>query len=443
VVSDPVEIALVRSALRDLAVLDEVGALPAGAFDTPGCRAAWDILGRAASRGTPVAPEALVAQLARGGHEEPTLDQLTRRPAAPLDKAAGLAGELRDRLARRRLAAAGRSLIQAVDSGEPLADAARGAERALERALSDGAGSGAGADGLVAEAARGGSEVVSVTTGLGLERAVPGGIPIGKVTCMFGPTGGFKSTVVRQLLLNLARRGVPSILWTFEDSAEFVGQWLLGNLANVPTHRVTLGDVDPWDRDHLAEVARVNADSLAKIQVRDYAPPSIEDLVRESRVAVRRSGVRVVAVDYLQMIASPMDPRETSDAMYALQHAARRDDVAYVVVSQEKGDVHWRRVGRDRAPTDTDLRPQLSDPIGSSAIKNACKLAVGVFAPSKWRPSPGKNDRQWHTLAAEQPDVYARLLELCIVKNQLGAEGVGRALVEPSTGRVTPFKGEM
>jgi len=278
-------------------------------------------------------------------------------------------------------------------------------------------------------------ELRGLPTGLGLERVVPGGIPRGKVTTLFGESGNFKTTVKNNIVLGMARAGFKVLDVSLEDADELTAHRFIASCTNLNYGKIAAQDLTEADRAKL--VLPENAYLAAQnVILAGEILPNIDEVIRTARYYKYKCDLAAVVIDYVQLLES-RNPRQTEkerldEIMRKCQLAAKRDNIAYIIVSQVKQDVDQR----------ADHRPRITDMIGSSAMRTASKLSIGVFRPALYADVPAKNSN-YTNLFNNHPqgqDVYANLLELHFLKNVLGQPRVVvHCLVRPETGHITPF----
>ena len=144
--------------------------------------------------------------------------------------------------------------------------------------------------------------------------------------------------------------------------------------------------------------------------------PNIDEVIRTARFYKHKGGLDAVVIDYVQLLEG-RNPRQTQkelldEIMRKSQLAAKRDNIAYIIVSQVKQDVDTR----------TDHTPRITDMIGSSAMRTASKLSIGVYRPALYNDEPPKGSPYSNLFHNHPtgPEVYKNILELHFLKNVLG-----------------------
>lgn len=279
------------------------------------------------------------------------------------------------------------------------------------------------------------SELQGLPTDIGIERVVPGGIPRGKVTTLFGESGNFKTTVKNNIVLGIASAGYRVLDVSLEDADELTAHRFIASCTGLNYGRIAAYALSESDRKRL-DLPEKALKAASNVILAGEILPNIDEIIRTARFYKYKTGLDAVVIDYVQLLEG-RNPRQTAkelldEVMRKCQLAAKRDNMAYIIVSQVKQDVDGR----------TDHRPRITDMLGSSAMRTASKLSIGVYRPSLYHDTPPKGS-SYEKLVANHPngkEVYKNLLELHLLKNVLGEPRVIiHCRVYPGTGHMVPF----
>jgi replicative DNA helicase len=269
--------------------------------------------------------------------------------------------------------------------------------------------------------AAGEGNVAGLPSGVGLERVVPGGIPRDKVTVLFGETGTFKTTLKANIIDAIALSNQGLVLdFSLEDNNELTAQRALSRASGVGYGKFATRDFSDEEKAKIAAASATTLAAYRNVVVVGDVVPTADEIIRTARQYLAR-GLVAVVVDYLTLLDwGTMSEREMiNHAMVKFQRAAKRDKVAYIIVSQ----VNEEKIHGD--PRRTDKRPQLRDLFGSSTIKNASKLAVAVHRPAKFGAPTSRLDKaEYGEVHSQDPAKYERILELIVRKNVIGVSDV-------------------
>jgi replicative DNA helicase len=281
-----------------------------------------------------------------------------------------------------------------------------------------------------------GRQPTGLPTGLGLERLVPGGIPRDKVTALFSESGNFKSTTLAHMLYTMGAAGYRSLLITWEDTARYCAHKFLARNNGLPYGAINGGILSPEERARLV-VTPDGAAAGDNMYVTDEVDPTIDailDLATRAKNSPR--GLDCLAIDYVQQVQGRGNGTEVmTEALVKLQRWSNRTGTAVIVVSQQKQE---NDLGR------TDPRPRMGDMYGTSAMRQACKLILGVFRPwYYWKVPSSPRDKlngeyaKFISANPENIDVYPNLLEVWVAKQNGGPQQVMvTVLVNPETGEM-------
>lgn len=275
---------------------------------------------------------------------------------------------------------------------------------------------------------RGDIRQTGLPSGIGLEGLVPGGIPRKKVSAVFADEGTFKTTVVAQMIHAMSMAGHNVLNVTLEDSAELVAHRYLARKSGIAYGRIHGGVMTP-EESEIVLAAKVSPDANHVYIVDDIEP-------RWERVVAAVEAVpdcTALVLDYLQMFGR--DPAVLDQIVFSAQRYAKLKNIAIILVSQRV------KVEKD----DPNPRPKTADMFGSSAMRMGVKLAVGLFRPFAYCPSPTNPKGPYGVycrFVSANPahaEVYPNILEVHVTKNLLGPGGAFWVRVYPETGVIEPF----
>lgn len=375
---------LLRAAIHTPAVLrDLIGIGTERAhFLAPTMQLAWDAMVREHARAGRVDPTFLRAAL----HNEmgATADEVVTMilEAPPLDDGTDVLAAmmtLRRRVALYRL----RQLGGLISKGATAVDADPGVVAGYARheldAIVGGADTPTGTDG------RGLAELVgaslraeaaaweSIPLGLPeIDRALGGGIPVGRCSIVMAGSGVGKTTYARHALLSMARHLAPlgeAVLYvTFESDRHEVARETVQMMAGVRLGKgdlasSALGDVAAA----LEELPRLG------IVVEDGSSLTVDGLCSLVRAHKHRRRIKAVVVDYVQDLALPERapvPEGHARNSRLLRGFAAREQVAMLWLSQISADASAQR--------DKSTRIRQEDTAGSRQYAKDAPVIVSI-----------------------------------------------------------------
>lgn len=200
-----------------------------------------------------------------------------------------------------------------------------------------------------------------------------GGMLAEEYAVIMGRTGDGKTGLASQIALENGLKGSPVLFFPLELSREVMLKRMICQLARVSNQVVIKHTQDPLQ----SEIAKI---ALAK-RTLDEAPIYFDDsreltiaqLIAKARLAVRRHGVGLVIVDYMQKVISKH--KENRDRMTAISEALRRlakDEKIRVIGLSQMG----RPDGKNM-----NARPTKFDPKESGSIENDVHLLLSAYRP--------------------------------------------------------------
>jgi len=220
------------------------------------------------------------------------------------------------------------------------------------------------------EALSSGVEMVQVQTGYADFDHLTGGLRPGELVIVAARPSVGKSSWALGVCEDMARRGDDSFFGSLEMTSRSLAERLVCWRSGVEASVLQSGDATPGDYEKVMNA--VSAERSASIWIHEKARTLTEISAWAQQVKGRR-GIKVVVVDYLQLIVSErrFDSRQTevSAISRGLKMLAQDLKVPVVALSQ-----------LSRAPEDRrDKRPQIFDLRESGALEQDADLVVLLF----------------------------------------------------------------
>lgn len=194
----------------------------------------------------------------------------------------------------------------------------------------------------------------------------------------------------------------PVAFFSLEMGAEQLFNRLIGAYAEIDLSRLRSGFIKAEDYNRLTQAAGHLAEAPMFI---DETPSlSIGDLRNKARRLVHQYGVKMVIVDYLQLMSAPnrfeSKAVEVGEISKGLKSIARELSIPVIALSQLNRGVESR----------TDKRPMMSDLRESGAIEQDADLIAFLY-------------REEYYLRDKTPEDKKNIAELIIGKNRNGPTG--------------------
>ena len=164
------------------------------------------------------------------------------------------------------------------------------------------------------------------------------------------------------------RHGLTSAIFSLEMSKIEITMRLLSAEAKVPLHHLRSGQLSEDDWTKLAR--RMGEVSEAPLYIDDSPNMTMMEIRAKARRLKQRHGLRLILLDYLQLMSSPKRvesrQQEVSELSRGLKLLAKELEVPVIAVSQLNRGPEQR----------TDKRPQLSDLRESGSIEQDADMVI-------------------------------------------------------------------
>jgi replicative DNA helicase len=234
-------------------------------------------------------------------------------------------------------------------------------------------------------------DLLGLPTGLGPLDTLTRGFQAGELTLVGARSGVGKSCLMGQAAIANCSQGVPVMLISLEMSREQLLRRLIAAVSGVPFPRLK----DPkWATDADMSTAAAAAGLISEwpLLIVDDSAITIEKLSAVARLAIRREGVKLVAVDYCQIVgASGRDERlRVAAVSRGLTRLAKDEGVPVLALSQlARSD----RSSPNRRPAMSDLRE-------SSQLENDAHVIALLHR--EWDENDGRLSSEGELIVAKQ-----------------------------------------
>jgi len=233
-----------------------------------------------------------------------------------------------------------------------------------------------------------GPGLAGVPTGFADLDALTNGLQPGTLTVIAAGTGIGKSVLLYDICRFAAvRHGLPVALFTLGEAANDVAIRMLAAEARVPHHVIRAGQMSDDDWKRLAE--RMSQIAGSPLHLNESLDLPVSTLWDESALLVAGQGVRLVAIDGLQLITPEMRyenrEREVTEIAQRLRSLAIAIQVPVVVTAQLNRGPEQRQ----------DKRPLLGDLRDSGAVAQFADIVILIHRDDAYEresPRPGEAD---------------------------------------------------
>jgi replicative DNA helicase len=255
-------------------------------------------------------------------------------------------------------------------------------------------------------------QTLGLRTGFADLDQVTGGLRGGTLSIIAGRPAMGKSALMMNIADNLMRRKVPVLYFSLEMPANELAARVVLSRANTNTELVRNGFVDMAGKRRIGSVALDF--SGEPLYIDDRCGMSLLDIRGRARLAVRRWGVKIIFVDYLQLVShggAKSRENEVGFVSRGLKSMAMELGIPVVAAAQ------LNRQAENRP----DNRPKLSDLRESGSIEQDADLVALVHRPA------------YYAVADEEPEPQDA--ELIIAKHRAGRTGTLNMTWRPSLTR--------
>ena len=230
---------------------------------------------------------------------------------------------------------------------------------------------------------------------------VTGGIQDSDLVIFAARPGMGKTSFMTNMALNTARAGQPSLIFSLEMSWKQIIDRMVSSTAGINSYRFRNGmKTNDWGNFHKAE----NYLHQLPIFCDDTAGVTAQYMESKTRKMIKRHGIKVVYIDYLQYVPSMIRGNENeriTDTVNRIKEMAKRLDIPVILLSQlkrlgEKSDIK-------------KARPTLSDLRGSGSIEQGGNIIAFIHRQSYYI---GDEDNKAEIIVAKNRDGATRTVDL-------------------------------
>lgn len=245
-----------------------------------------------------------------------------------------------------------------------------------------------------------GDQVTGVPSGFSDLDEVTCGFQPGELIIIAARPSMGKTAFVLNVAANIAiHAGLPAAFFSLEMSAEQLTQRMVGSESRVDLMAIRRGTIDSTTMSRLTMTAGRIGES--PIYIDETASITVAQLRSKCRRLVHQHGVKIVIIDYLQLMGSSRNfenkATEIAEISKGLKALAREFKIPVIALSQLNRGVESR----------TDKRPMMSDLRESGAIEQDADVIAFLY-------------REEYYLRDKTPADQVGLAELIVAKNRNG-----------------------
>lgn len=265
------------------------------------------------------------------------------------------------------------------------------------------------------EARASGKKVTGIPTGLADLDSQLGGLHNSDLVIIAGRPSMGKTALGYCIAYNAARAGYPTAFFSLEMSDEQLGNRSLSQAARVASDCIRRGELTEREYE---QVIRAAQDFDQPLYIDDTPALKVQTLRARIRRMVRKQQVRLVVIDYLQLLSVGGDSesrlQEMSVITRNLKAIAKEMNIPILALSQLSRAVEQRE----------DKRPQLSDLRESGTIEQDSDVVMFIYRAAYYlarkKPDDGSEEvKKWQ----EQMTACNNQAEVMIAKQRHGPIG--------------------
>lgn len=258
------------------------------------------------------------------------------------------------------------------------------------------------------------------------------GFQRGDLIILAARPGTGKTALALNFILNAAKEAakLPAnnekkpavVLFSIEMNSKQIIERMLANESLTDLWKIKRGDLNPIEKGSVNESIETIAN--LPILIDDTSGMSIVDIQSKLRQLYANYDIRLVVVDYLQLLKGPNDrfsnsnrQQEVSNISRMLKIIARQINAPIIALAQLSRAIEKRSDSKD--PIADRPEPQLSDLRESGAIEQDADLVTFLY----YRKNPNQPGEDGETATPVKNDLQGSEIEFVIKKHRNGATG--------------------
>ena len=221
-----------------------------------------------------------------------------------------------------------------------------------------------------------------------------------------------KTAFVLSVGLHASKKGYPTAFFSLEMGKEQLTSRIISMEAKIDSQKFTVDGLD----EHDEKKARRAEGSLAKLPfyINEVSSLTIEQFVIESKIMKKKYGIKLIIVDYLQLMTGKGGSREQeiSKISRGLKMVAKELNLPVIALSQLSRAVESRGGSK---------RPMLSDLRESGAIEQDADVVMFLFRPEYYGITEWDDDERTPT-EGEAEYIVAKNRNGGLIRNRMRFE---------------------
>lgn len=203
-----------------------------------------------------------------------------------------------------------------------------------------------------------------------------GGLQTGDFDVIAAESSAGKTSLLMTIAVNAAKEGIPSMIFSMEMQSSQIAARIVSSHAKISSGVIQYKKLSDWQMNEVSQAMK-QTDELP-IYFDDESTISFDSIVASMRMNIRRLGIKLIGIDYLQIMASIGQVSNQEQFLGAiarkLKNLAKELQVCIVALSQLARNI-------------TDPKPTLSRVRASGQIVEAADTVVMIWRPSEYGKS--------------------------------------------------------
>ena len=222
------------------------------------------------------------------------------------------------------------------------------------------------------------------------------GLKDGDVYTIGGRPSMGKTSFAISLIENIAvKQRIPTLLFSMECDSVRCAQKLLANHCDISLQNIYSASLKVENWENLDK--RITDVLESPFYIDDSASPTIDEIRKQTKEYVEKYGIKIVFIDYLQLIYTPYRANRTrnddvAEIMHGVKALARELSIPIVLLSQLNR-------GLENRYTIQENRPRLSDLRDSGTIEEDADAIIFLYRPEVYHIYQDDDGRDLHNMA--------------------------------------------
>lgn len=203
-----------------------------------------------------------------------------------------------------------------------------------------------------------------------------GGLQTGDFDVIAAESSAGKTSLLMSIAVNAAQKGIPSMIFSMEMQSAQIAARIVSSKAKISSGIIQYKKLSDWQMNELSQAMK-QTDELP-IYFDDDSTVSFDSIVASIRMNVRHLGIKLVGIDYLQILASTGHVNNQEQFLGAIsrkcKNLAKELNICIVALSQ-------------LARNTTDPKPTISRVRASGQIVEAADTVAMIWRPSEYGKS--------------------------------------------------------